>query len=186
MKAQNRCTWFAPGAAITGDGRLEAQKDFTTLIHAFALVRRSRPVRLLIRAKATKGRNRMTAAAWCGTWGCPVSLNPYPYMARRAGLLGSLPGVLIEALCGGPLIGGLPKGRRRYPVSGRYGYDAGGRRPSSGGDRCANGRLQNWQPFELETVVNQYEDALLGDLCGDGACVWTWPEPAPTEELYVH
>jgi len=42
--------WFAPGEppVILGAGRLHPQKDFATLIRAFAIVRQQRPARLLI------------------------------------------------------------------------------------------------------------------------------------------
>ncbi|HEY9652916.1 MAG TPA: glycosyltransferase, partial [Coleofasciculaceae cyanobacterium] len=42
--------WFAPGEppVILGVGKLEAQKDFPTLIHAFSRVQQIRPARLMI------------------------------------------------------------------------------------------------------------------------------------------
>ena len=42
--------WFAPGEppVVLGVGRLVPQKDFTTLIHAVARIRRERPLRLLV------------------------------------------------------------------------------------------------------------------------------------------
>ena len=42
--------WFAPGEppVILGAGRLVGQKDFATLIRSFAIVRQSRPARLMI------------------------------------------------------------------------------------------------------------------------------------------
>ena len=42
--------WFAPGEppVILGAGRLVGQKDFVTLIRAFAIVRQTRPARLMI------------------------------------------------------------------------------------------------------------------------------------------
>lgn len=209
MKAQESLAhpWFAPGAppVTLAVGRLEAQKDFTTLIHAFALVRRSRPVRLLILGEGDERTQLEATAQQLGVQddvGLPGFVpNPYPYMARAGTYVLSsrwegLPGVLIEALyCGAPLVStDCPSGPREILAGGRYGLltpvgDA--PKLAAAIDAALNGEAphasqESWQPFELETVVNQYEDALLGDLCGDGACVWTWPEPAPTEELYVH
>jgi glycosyltransferase involved in cell wall biosynthesis len=42
--------WFSPGQppVVLAVGRLEAQKDYPTLLHAFAKVHRTRPVRLVI------------------------------------------------------------------------------------------------------------------------------------------
>jgi len=47
--------WFAAGAppVVLGVGRLHAQKDFTTLLRAFAALRSRRPVRLVILGAGT-------------------------------------------------------------------------------------------------------------------------------------
>jgi len=91
-------------------GRLQVQKDYPTLIRAFAQVRQTQPVRLLILGE---GSERPLLEALIKELGLEqdVSLpgfvmNPYAYMARAALFVLSsrwegLPTVLIEALCCG-------------------------------------------------------------------------------------
>ncbi len=198
--------WFIPGAppVILAVGRLAEQKDFTTLIRAFAEVRRSRPARLLILGEGDE-RPLLEATAQQLDVQDDVGLpgfvpNPYPYMVRAGAFVLSsrwegLPGVLIEALyCGAPLVStDCPSGPREILAGGRYGLltPVGDATKLAGAiDAALNGDAphapqESWQPYELETVVDQYEDALLGDLRGDGACVQAWPEPAPAEEIYA-
>jgi len=199
--------WFTPGAppVILAVGRLEAQKDFTTLIHAFALVRRSRLARLLILGEGDERTQLEATAQQFGVQddvGLPGFVaNPYPYMVRAGAFVLSsrwegLPGVLIEALyCGAPLVStDCPSGPREILAGGRYGLltPVGDAMKLAGTiDAALNGDAprapqESWQPYQLETVVDQYEDALLGDLRGDGAYVRARPEPAPAEEIYAH
>ena len=175
--------WFAPGEppVLLAAGRLVMKKDFPTLIQAFARVRRARPARLLILGQ---GPERPVLQALVRQLGLEqdVSLpgfvaNPYPYMARAALFVLSsrwegLPGVLIEALyCGVPLIAtDCPSGPREILADGQYGQLV------PVGDVAALTRAietalagnapspppESWQPFELETVVNQYASILLG------------------------
>lgn len=104
--------WFAPGQppVILGVGRLTQQKDFPTLIRAFAEVRRRRPARLMILGEG-EDRPELTAlAAQLGVAG-DVALpgfrdNAMAYMAgSRLFVLSSawegLPTVLIEAMAAG-------------------------------------------------------------------------------------
>lgn len=176
--------WFKPGEppVVLAVGRLAAQKDFSTLIQAFAQVQETRPVRLLILGE---GRERPMLEALVRQLGLEqdVSLpgwleNPYPYMARASVFVLSsrwegLPGVLIEALyCGAPLIAtDCPSGPREILAEGRYGQLV------SVGDVTALARAiettlagekphpprESWQSFELDTVVDQYINVLLGD-----------------------
>lgn len=108
--------WFRPGQppVVIGVGRLVAQKDFPTLLRAFARLRVSRLIRLMILGEG-KGRAQLTALAEQLGIGSDIQLpgwvdNPYPYMARSAVFVLSsawegLPGVLIEAMaCGCPVV----------------------------------------------------------------------------------
>ena len=128
--------WFRHGGppVVLGAGRLVEQKDFPTLLRAFALVRRARPARLVILgdgpAGACEGLRAIAAAL-----GCAEDLdlpgfvaNPFAYMARAAAFALSslhegLPGVLIQALaCGCPVVStDCPSGPREILDGGRYG-----------------------------------------------------------------
>jgi glycosyltransferase involved in cell wall biosynthesis len=134
--------WFAPGAppVILSAGRISAQKDFETLVRAFALLRRTRPCRLVILGKNHDGRSReerrhrlLALAAELGVADdvrLPgFVLNPFPHMARAALFVLSsryegLPGVLIQALaCGTPVVStACPTGPREILEDGRYGH----------------------------------------------------------------
>ena len=101
--------WFKPGEppVILGVGALTKQKDFPTLIHAFALVRRERPARLMILGE---GEDRPKLEALVRKLGLEKDValpgfidNPYKYMKHAAVFVLSsqwegLPNVLIEAL----------------------------------------------------------------------------------------
>lgn len=126
--------WFAPGEppVILGIGGLRLQKDFATLIRAFAWVRRHRPCRLLILGQGRQRTRLLELAKRLGV-GESVQLagfdpNPYRYLAR-AGLFvlssrweGS-PNALIEALAlGVPVVAtDCPSGPREILQDGRYG-----------------------------------------------------------------
>lgn len=126
--------WFAPGQppVILGVGRLTKQKDFPTLIRAFALVRRERPARLLILGEGEE-RSRLEALVKeLGLEG-DVALpgfvdNPYAYMSRAAVFVLSsawegLPNVLIQAMaCGCPVVStDCPSGPAEILENGKYG-----------------------------------------------------------------
>lgn len=138
LQAQARApldhAWFAPGAApvVLGAGRLLKQKDFPTLIRAFAKVRAQRPARLVILGEGAKRRQLEALIEDLGL-GAHVVLpgyvnNPFAYMARAAVFVLSsayegLPGVLIQALaCGTPVVAtNCPHGPAEILDSGRYG-----------------------------------------------------------------
>ena len=104
--------WFAPNSppVILGVGRLEMQKDFATLIRAFAKVQSQRPARLMILGE---GISRPQLEALVRELGVAENVtlpgfvaNPYAYMARSAvfvlsSLFEGLPTVLIEAMAAG-------------------------------------------------------------------------------------
>ena len=116
VNAPLRCPWFRPGAppVILGVGRLVEQKDFQTLVRAFARVRRQRPARLLILGEGPL-RGELTALATALDVAEDVALpgfvcNPHPYMSRAGvfALSSKWEGmglVLAEALaCGCPVV----------------------------------------------------------------------------------
>jgi glycosyltransferase involved in cell wall biosynthesis len=117
---------------IMGAGRLTRQKDFATLLRAFARVRSQRPCRLLIlgdgreRAELERLARELGVAADVGLPGF-VS-NPYAYMARaRLFVLSSRwegsPNVLTEALAlGVPVVAtDCPSGPREILRQGEVG-----------------------------------------------------------------
>ena len=101
--------WFQPGSApvILGVGRLEKQKDFPTLIRAFAQVRQQRPARLMILGEGQE-RPYLETLVQELSLAENVALpgfvaNPYAYMGKAAvfvlsSLFEGLPTVLIEAM----------------------------------------------------------------------------------------
>jgi glycosyltransferase involved in cell wall biosynthesis len=129
--------WFTPGTppVILGVGRLHQQKDFPTLLRAFARVRAQQDVRLIIlgEGKAAASRTEiLTLAAQLGI-ADDVALpgfvaNPFAYMARAAVFVLSsawegLSNVLIEALaCGCPVVStDCPSGPAEILENGKYG-----------------------------------------------------------------
>ena len=104
--------WLQPGQppVILGVGRLSPQKDFQTLIKAFAVVRRTREARLIILGQGSE-RSGLESLVGELNLGDHVALpgfveNPFAYMANAAVFALSsrfegLPTVLIEAMaCG--------------------------------------------------------------------------------------
>ena len=133
--------WFAPGQppVILGAGRLVDQKDFPTLIRAFARLRRQRPARLVILGAAKDdvatdvARAALVQSAALHGVSDDVVLpgftsNPFAFMARAAAFVLSsryegLPTVLIEALaCGCPVVStDCPGGVHEILAGGRFG-----------------------------------------------------------------
>lgn len=130
--------WFSPQSApgsppvILGVGRLQRQKDFPTLIRAFALVRQGRPCRLVILGEGT-GRAELSALIRQLGLTAEVDLvgfqpNPYPYIARASLFALSSawegsPNALTEAMALGiPVVAtDCPSGPRELLDGGRYG-----------------------------------------------------------------
>lgn len=126
--------WFDPDAApvILGVGRLAAQKDFVTLLKAFAQVRLQQDCRLMILGE---GPERQTLQNLVEELGLSASVsmpgfvpNPFPYM-RMARLLvlssrhEGLPNVLIQAMAlGTPVVAtDCPSGPAEILDQGRFG-----------------------------------------------------------------
>ncbi len=177
--------WFQPGAppVILSAGRLTSQKDFPLLIKAFALVRQSLPARLVILGE---GPERAALVSLIKQLGVEEDVhlpgfvsNPYPYIARASVFALSsqwegLPTVLVEALyCGAPAVAtDCPSGPREILRNGLYGKLV----PVGNVGRMAEAicatlhgdgihpPIESWKPYELDTVVSQYLNAMgMGD-----------------------
>lgn len=108
--------WFSRGSppVILGVGRLEPNKDFVTLLRAFARLRRERKARLVVLGEGGQ-RPVLTKLTRELGIGCDVALpgwveNPFAFMSRAALFVLSsrwegLPGALIQAMaCGRPVV----------------------------------------------------------------------------------
>jgi glycosyltransferase involved in cell wall biosynthesis len=101
--------WFCPGGPpiILGVGRLARQKDFPTLLRAFAKLRAKRPCRLVILGEGKERENLVSLASHLGIQ-TDVELaghvsNPFSFMKRAALFVLSSawegsPNVLIQAM----------------------------------------------------------------------------------------
>ncbi|MDX1995449.1 MAG: glycosyltransferase [bacterium] len=126
--------WFAPGEppVVLGVGRLTAQKDFATLLRAFAHLRQQRPARLVILGE---GEDRPMLEALARELGIEADValpgfvqNPHACMGR-AGVLAmssrfeGFGNVLVEAMaCGCPVVStDCPSGPAEILEHGSYG-----------------------------------------------------------------
>lgn len=175
--------WFAPGEppVALSVGRLCEQKDYPTLIRAFAQVRARLPARLVILGE---GPDRAALEAMVAASGLADSVdlpgftaNPYAYMARAATYVLSsrwegLPTVLIEALaCGAPVVStDCPSGPREILRDGRIGRLV----PVGDADALADALEaslrsvtgghapeETWAEFQLARAAAEYERVLL-------------------------
>lgn len=126
--------WFAEGQppVVLGVGRFVFQKDFSTLVRAFARVRANRPVRLLILGEGEL-RGELESLVRSLDIEKDVALpgfrdNPFPYMrAASVFVLSSawegLPNALIQAMaCGTPVVStDCPSGPAEILENGRWG-----------------------------------------------------------------
>ncbi len=126
--------WFSVGEppVILGVGRLTKQKDFPTLLRAFAEVRAQRAARLLLLGK---GEDEGELRALAGELGVEDDVdmpgfadNPFAFMRRAAVFVLSsrwegLPNALIQALAlGTPVVAtDCPSGPREILEDGRWG-----------------------------------------------------------------
>lgn len=126
--------WFAENSppVFLAVGRLNPQKDFPNLLHAFALVRKQKTARLIILGE---GQERQNLEAIIDSLGISEDVlmpgfvkNPYAYMKRASCFVLSsrhegLPTVLIEAIaCGCPVVAtNCPSGPDEILDHGAYG-----------------------------------------------------------------
>lgn len=126
--------WFADDAppVVLGAGRLGTQKDFPTLVRAFAAARRQRELRLVILGDGPDREQLQNLSRELGVES-DVKLpgfviNPFPYM-KRAGVFvlssiyEGMPNVLLQALALGVRVVSTdcPGGSRDALMGGRYG-----------------------------------------------------------------
>lgn len=126
--------WFAPGEppVLLGVGRLVSQKDFPTLIRAFARVRQERPARLMILGEG-EDRAQLEALVRSLNLEADVALpgfaeNPYAYMAQASvfvlsSIFEGFGNVVAEALAAGtPVVStDCESGPAEILENGRYG-----------------------------------------------------------------
>jgi glycosyltransferase involved in cell wall biosynthesis len=126
--------WFGPDAppVVVGAGRLHPQKDFVTLMRAFAHVRRQRPLRLMVLGE---GHERPELEALSRELGVAADVelpgfldNPFPYVKRAAVFVLSsryegMPNALLQAMAfGTPVVStDCPGGPREVLQGGRFG-----------------------------------------------------------------
>lgn len=175
--------WFRPGEppVVVSVGRLSPQKDFGTLLRAFALVRDRRPARLVILGEGPERGSLEKLVSELGLVDA-ASLpgwvaNPYPWMVHAGAYVLSsrwegLPSVLIEALyCGVPIVAtDCLSGPREILDDGEHGLlvPVGDVEALARGIESAlDGHVQppapvSWRPYEQEFVVRRYLDVLVG------------------------
>ena len=183
--------WFEKGAppVVLGVGALIPQKDFPTLIRAFARVRARRPCRLMILGQAKSPEDTAARHAELRALAHELSVaddlelpgfveNPFKYMINASLFVLSsrfegLPGVLIQALaCGCPAVStDCPHGPAEILDGGRYGKLVAVGDDAALADAMA-ATLDAPPPaatlraraalFSLESAVDRYLELLLG------------------------
>jgi len=162
-------------------GRLRPQKDFSTLLRAFAMLRASRRARLVILGEGPDRSELLGLAAALGVADDVAfpgfSDNVYAYMAHAAAFVLSsrwegLPTVLVEALaCGAPVIAtDCPSGPREILAGGRYGrlVPVGDADALASAMRAAvDGEIgpppeESWRRYEVGAVVDRYLEVMVG------------------------
>jgi glycosyltransferase involved in cell wall biosynthesis len=167
---------------IVGMGRLTRQKDFGTLIRAFARIKERRRSRLLILGE---GEDRGALEALSKSLGVAEDVdlpgflsNPYAVLSRAALFVLSsrwegLPGVLIEALaCGAKVVAtDCPSGPREILDNGAFGElvpiedeqsMAAAMERALSGEFVAADASSRMAQFDLETNTSRYLELLDG------------------------
>lgn len=181
--------WLEDGGApvIVAVGRLAAQKDYTTLLHAFAKLRALRPVRLIVLGEGRK-RAQLEGLATELDISDAVAMpgydeNPFSALARAQLYVMSsryegLPGALIQALaCGCTVVStDCPSGPQEILDHGRYGrlvpvgdvallatalYAALDEAPDPDRQKARAAR------YSVERAVDAYLDLMLGAQASD-------------------
>lgn len=172
---------FGDFDVVIGVGRLVSQKDFTTLIRAFATVRQKRPAKLLILGE---GPLRSELERLVNDLGLSQDVdmpgfvdNPYAYMAKASVFVLSsawegFSNVLIEAMaCGVPIVAtDCPGASSEILEGGKYGKLV----PVGNAEAMAKAILETLenppdtraareraQAFSVERIAEQYLDVLL-------------------------
>jgi glycosyltransferase involved in cell wall biosynthesis len=182
-KASIEHPWFKSGEppVVLAVGRFTRQKAFDVLIRAFAMVRKNLRVRLMILGD---GEERLGLEMMIREYDLEQDIsmpgflpNPYPYMAHAAAFVLSsrwegLPTVIVEAMAlGAPIIStDCPSGPREILMDGKYGQLVPVDDPvalaaaitTSLTDNVHLPSSESWKLFELEGVVDQYINILLG------------------------
>jgi glycosyltransferase involved in cell wall biosynthesis len=175
--------WFAPGAppVVLAVGRLTWEKDFPTLLRAFALIRQPRPARLLILGEGPERAALEAMVADLGL-GEHVALpgwvsNPYTYMAHAAVFVLSsesegLPTALIEAIAAGtPVVAtDCVSGPREILQNGRHGRLVPVGEPGALAEAVLDVletpqqpvAPEVWKPFSLDVAVDRYLELVDG------------------------
>jgi glycosyltransferase involved in cell wall biosynthesis len=177
-QARQACShpWFAGAprhgeALIVGAGRLEEQKDFPTLLAAFARLRADRPARLVILGEGAWRERLLQQARHLGI-AADVDLpgfqtNPYAFLARAdlfalSSRWEGSPNVLTEAMAlGTPVVAtDCPSGPREILDGGRYGPLV----PVGDADALAAGLARALDaptaPARLQEAVEDYRDQI--------------------------
>ncbi|MGD2056197.1 MAG: glycosyltransferase [Gammaproteobacteria bacterium] len=177
--------WMVNGdiPVIVAAGKLKPQKDFTTLLRAFARVHAQRRLRLIILGRGPQQQALLELARQLGVqddFELPGHVqNPYAFFRRAAVFVLSsawegLPNVLIEALaCGCPVVStDCPSGPREILEAGRVG------KLVAVGDAVAladaisatldspppaERMLERARAFSFERAITGYEAVLGGD-----------------------
>ena len=167
---------------VLGVGRLSAQKDFQTLLEAFARVRRARSTRLIVLGEGTQRREleaQVRRLQLTNSVALPGFVsNPYAYMARASVYVLSSrwegsPNALVEAMaCGTPVVAtDCRSGPAEILAGGRYGRlvavgepDALARAILETLDKPLSSEIlrQRVSDFSLERSVDAYLEILLG------------------------
>lgn len=163
--------WFAPGElpVILGVGRLVSQKDFPTLIQAFARVRPGYPSRLMILGE---GEDRPKLEAMVRELGLENAValpgfveNPYAYMAHAgvfalSSVFEGFGNVVAEALATGtPVVStNCPSGPAEILANGKYGHLV----PVGDADAFADAIVKTLQnPIESKILQQRSQDFSL-------------------------
>ncbi|MEM1168442.1 MAG: glycosyltransferase [Cyanobacteria bacterium P01_H01_bin.35] len=173
--------WFAPEQppVVLGVGRLDRQKDFPTLIKAFAEVRQVQPAKLVILGSGQEEKRLLSLVDELKLKEDVAMLgfveNPYAYMARSAVFVLSsawegFGNVVAEALAAGsPVVStNCPSGPAEILDNGKYGelLPVGDNQAMAKAIlRVLSGEIKSvdshWlEQFQLETVAQKYLDVL--------------------------